>query len=71
MFVSYHVMRCKGRCCRLILALQAVAAESWQLTLRECGSALRETGIQCAIVLHGTLSREYFNVLFSWLVLMY
>lgn len=35
MFVSYHVMRCKGRCCLLILALQTVTAETWQLTLLE------------------------------------
>lgn len=42
MFVSYHVTRCKGRCCLLILALQTVTAEIWQLTLLE-GSALRKT----------------------------
>lgn len=46
MFVSYHVMRCKGRCCSLILTLQTVTAEIWQLLLLE-GSALRKTRLYC------------------------
>lgn len=70
MFVSYHVMRCKGRCCLLILALQTVAAETWHLTLREGGSALGETRLHCVIVLDVTHSGEWRGGMFQSLVFL-
>lgn len=70
MFVSYHVMRCKRRCCSLILALQTVTAEIWQLLLLE-GSALRKTRLYCVSSHLMALGGKYFKVLSSWLVLMY